>query len=429
MLFGKTTLRLIVGLLILLSGHLPSLESTQAQTVQPQPPEEFIYTVQPGDTLVGIALRYNLSVAQIVLANHLTNLNLIFPGQKLVLSRVTAPNTPTPQSDHTDSNPTHIIQPGETLFTIANQYGISLDALIQANDILNPDVIQVGQVLQIPLGPTPTPQPLAAPFLSIDLSEPTIIQGRTLLVKVKLAAPLTLTGTFDGRPILFQNMGEGQFWGITAIHAMVEAKSYPVSLTATQPDGTQVTTIANVNVVDGPYGNEDIVLDDTTSQLLDEQLIKTEQQKLDNLWSQITQRPRWNGPFIYPVEIGELRITSNFGTRRSYSGSPLASFHAGTDFGGEVGLPIYAPADGMVVMAEKLTIRGNAALLDHGLGLFSGYWHMDRLAVQVGQEVKPGDLIGYLGETGLVTGPHLHWEMRLNGIAVEPLQWVQQRIP
>lgn len=429
MFVSKTALNLMVGLIVLLSGLSTLLEPTYAQTNQPSPSEQFIYTVQPGDTLVGIALRYNLSVAQIVQANNLTNLNLIHPGQRLILSVVTTPADSTPQNSSPNTYPTHFIQPGETLFTIAAKYGLSLEALIQANNILNPDMIQVGQALQIPLGPKPTPQPLTAPFVSVDLSEPTIIQGRTLIITVKLSAPITLTGTLEDRPILFQNMGEGQFWGIAAIHAMAEPKTYPISLTATQPGGNQTTITSTVTVVEGPYGAEDIQLDDDHSQLLDEQLIKTEQEKLDNLWSQVTLPPRWNGPFIYPVELSELRITSNFGTRRSYGGSPVASFHGGADFGGEVGLPIYAPATGVVVMAERLTIRGNAVLVDHGLGLYSGYWHLDRLAVQVGQEVKPGDLIGYLGDTGLVTGPHLHWEMRLNGIAVEPLQWVQQKIP
>jgi murein DD-endopeptidase MepM/ murein hydrolase activator NlpD len=82
-----------------------------------------------------------------------------------------------------------------------------------------------------------------------------------------------------------------------------------------------------------------------------------------------------------------------------------------------------------VVLAEPLTVRGNAVLIDHGMGLYSGYWHQSKIAVHEGQEVQTGDLIGYVGDTGLVTGPHLHWEMRLNGIAVEPLQWVMQSIP
>jgi murein DD-endopeptidase MepM/ murein hydrolase activator NlpD len=63
------------------------------------------------------------------------------------------------------------------------------------------------------------------------------------------------------------------------------------------------------------------------------------------------------------------------------------------------------------------------------MGLFSGYWHQSQLTVVVGQEVQAGDLIGYLGNTGLVTGPHLHWEMRVQGIAVDPTQWIQQTIP
>jgi murein DD-endopeptidase MepM/ murein hydrolase activator NlpD len=148
-----------------------------------------------------------------------------------------------------------------------------------------------------------------------------------------------------------------------------------------------------------------------------------------NLWSQVSLRPRWEGPFRYPVEISSLRITSHFGTRRSYNDSPATSFHGGTDFGGGVGAPIYAAAAGRVVLAEELTLRGNAVLIDHGMGLFSGYWHQSQLVVATGQEVQAGDLIGYMGNSGLVTGPHLHWEIRLHGIAVEPLQWVQQTIP
>ena len=89
----------------------------------------------------------------------------------------------------------------------------------------------------------------------------------------------------------------------------------------------------------------------------------------------------------------------------------------------------FAPAAGTVVLANGLNVRGNAVLIDHGMGLFSGYWHQSQIAVQVGDELSAGDLIGYIGDTGLVTGPHLHWEIRLGGIAVEPLQWVQESIP
>ena len=95
------------------------------------------------------------------------------------------------------------------------------------------------------------------------------------------------------------------------------------TLTATRPDGTVVTASENVTVVAGPYGTEYIQFDDSRSALLDADLIQLEQEKLANLWSQVSLRPRWEGPFRYPVEISSLRITSPFGTRRSYNGSPV----------------------------------------------------------------------------------------------------------
>jgi murein DD-endopeptidase MepM/ murein hydrolase activator NlpD len=208
---------------------------------------------------------------------------------------------------------------------------------------------------------------------------------------------------------------------------MEPAASYTLTLRATWPDGPQVMVEKNITVVEGSYGYEHIQLDGEHSRLLDADLIKQEQEKLNSYWVQISPQPRWNGPFGYPVD--SVRLTSYFGTRRSYNSSAETTFHGGIDFGGQVGAPVYAPAAGRVVMAHPLTIRGQAVLIDHGLGLFSGYWHLNDIAVVEGQEVQPGALIGFLGGTGLATGPHLHWEMRLNGIAVEPLQWVQQIIP
>ena len=184
-----------------------------------------------------------------------------------------------------------------------------------------------------------------------------------------------------------------------------------------------------MTVVEGPYGSEDIQLDESRNALLDADLLAQEREKLVNLWSQVTLQPLWEGPFGYPVGGNSPRFTSYFGTRRTYNNSQEPSFHGGTDFGGEVGTPIYAPAAGRVVLAEPLTVRGNAVLIDHGLGLYSGYWHQNQIVVTEGQEIQRGDLIGYLGNTGLVTGPHLHWELRLNGIAVNPLQWVRESIP
>ena len=86
------------------------------------------------------------------------------------------------------------------------------------------------------------------------------------------------------------------------------------------------------------------------------------------------------------------------------------------------------PAAGLVAMAEPLNVRGNAVVIDHGRGIFTGYWDLSEIKVTVGQELRTGDLIGLVGTTGLSTGAHLHWELRIYGIAVDPMQFVTERL-
>jgi murein DD-endopeptidase MepM/ murein hydrolase activator NlpD len=92
-------------------------------------------------------------------------------------------------------------------------------------------------------------------------------------------------------------------------------------------------------------------------------------------------------------------------------------------------VPIHAPADGVIVLAQPLTVRGNAVILDHGWGIFSGLYHMSEINVTVGQRVKQGQVVGKIGGTGLATGPHLHWDLRVRGLNVDPLQWTRRVFP
>ena len=134
-----------------------------------------------------------------------------------------------------------------------------------------------------------------------------------------------------------------------------------------------------------------------------------------------TPRSRFRPPLH-----GEFRHTSPFGSRRTYGKDPALSAHAGEDYSALAGTPVYAPAEGTVVLAEQLFVRGNAVVLDHGNGVFTGYWHLSELDVKPGEVVAPGQLLGKVGSTGLSTGAHLHWEMRVSGMAVDPLQWLGQ---
>jgi len=127
-----------------------------------------------------------------------------------------------------------------------------------------------------------------------------------------------------------------------------------------------------------------------------------------------------NHRFSWPVNGP---ITSPFGYRNDpvLGGNRL---HAGVDIGASSGTPIKAAGDGVVVMAGWNGGYGNFTLIDHGGGLATGYGHQSRIGVSIGQHVSTGEVIGYVGSTGASTGPHLHWEVRVNGTPVDPMGWV-----
>jgi murein DD-endopeptidase MepM/ murein hydrolase activator NlpD len=121
--------------------------------------------------------------------------------------------------------------------------------------------------------------------------------------------------------------------------------------------------------------------------------------------------------------------SSRFGNRRSYNGGEYLYFHTGLDFCGQVGHPIYAAASGVVVFADSLTVRGKATMIDHGWGIYTAYMHQSEIFVSVGDHVEKGQLIGAVGNTGRVEGPHLHFEVLVGGVQVDPLDWLNQEFP
>jgi murein DD-endopeptidase MepM/ murein hydrolase activator NlpD len=136
----------------------------------------------------------------------------------------------------------------------------------------------------------------------------------------------------------------------------------------------------------------------------------------------------WTGTFHVPVD--DPCINSGYGDRRSYNGSDYIYFHTGIDYGVCANnLNIYAPAPGVVVFTGLLTVRGNATIIDHGWGVYSGLYHQSKILVQVGQIVKAGELVGIIGATGRVTGPHLHWDLFVNGTQANPLDWLANTYP
>lgn len=147
--------------------------------------------------------------------------------------------------------------------------------------------------------------------------------------------------------------------------------------------------------------------------------IRQESERLGEIFRSVTPH-RWSGPFLLPVGDDPTR---NFGARSIFNGQSRNP-HAGIDFKSREGTPVRAPNAGLIVLAENLFFTGNTVVVDHGLGLYSLLAHLSRIDVARGEAVESGAALGLVGATGRVTGPHLHWAVRLNEARVDPISLI-----
>lgn len=424
-------LSLISALLVALTLVAPA--AAQAETSS-------VYVVQAGDTLYSIARRFNVAPGDLARYNNLLNPNLIFVGQEIHIPVATQPIEPVSRSGAPSGGTyrVHIVQPGENLFRIALNYGVGVSAIAAANGLGNTALIFVGQALNIPTSAETTTAPIAQPtvplpdpFLSFDVGPLPVTQGSIVIVRVRTRQPVTLEGLFIDWRIPFAQEGD-TYYGVVGVSASPTTGPtpgiYPLTVVATDANGARVNIAASVQVGPGRFNSEYINLPPDRQALLDPNLVAAERAKLDPVWTIFNPTRYWNGPFALPID-NYVKISSPFGTRRAYNGGPFSSYHEGTDFSATTGTPVYAPANGVIVLAEPLTVRGNAIVIDHGWGVFTGLWHLSEIDVVVGQQVNQGDFIGRVGGTGLSTGPHLHWDVRVRSLNIDPMQMVRQAFP
>ena len=178
------------------------------------------------------------------------------------------------------------------------------------------------------------------------------------------------------------------------------------------------------------FKKEDISLNQAMSNLRSsEDPVKLEQSR--RLWAILVTVGEGSASpcesMISPVD--SYIMTSWFGDRRNFlytDGGTAGSVHTGVDMAADTGTPIVAPLGGKVVLAEDRVLTGFSIVLEHFPGVYSLYYHLDTLDVQAGDILVPGDSLGSLGATGLVTGPHLHWELRVNTIPVDPMRYLDK---
>jgi murein DD-endopeptidase MepM/ murein hydrolase activator NlpD len=197
--------------------------------------------------------------------------------------------------------------------------------------------------------------------------------------------------------------------------------SYDLSIQATQTaDNSPLACRANFEVTEGHYKVESLKVAPKFVEPSPEDLKLAQDQgaRLRAIYAAITPEKLWQGKFRMPIQ-GATSF-KNFGSRRVLNGEP-SSPHSGVDVGAVAGTPIHATQRARVVLAEPLYFSGNTVVLDHGLGIYTLYGHMQSMSVKVGDTVEAGEVIGLVGSTGRVTGPHLHWGLSISGAMVNAL--------
>lgn len=229
--------------------------------------------------------------------------------------------------------------------------------------------------------------------------------------------------TFDKHNInFFKNpIKNDSYYTFLPISYYKDIKEYRVIISYIK-ENKKIFKGISIKVIEGKYKSEKINVAKGKITLSKKNKIRTkkEYEKAMKIYNTTTQELYAKEDFIYPLES---KITSNFGTRRIYN-NEFKSYHSGTDFKAKVGTPIKAVNDGIIVISENRFYAGNSIVINHGQGLYSCYFHLNKMNYKVGDFVKRGDIIGVSGDTGRVTGPHLHFSFRLHGIQVDPLQFI-----
>ncbi len=267
----------------------------------------------------------------------------------------------------------------------------------------------------------PTPVPLG---IDVRVSSATIAQGETIQIEVTCNQPCRASARWGDRDIRMSSPADDRAWGALAAHALAEPGPQELQVEAVTASGQRVTLTSPLPVVPGTFASEALTFGASTAALLDPVIADAENTHMNEIWSVYSPQRLWDGPFAWPWQGV---ITSEFGTRRVYQ-QAVQSFHTGIDIDGETGDAVLACAHGVVILAEPLQVRGNAVVINHGAGVMSGYFHLDQIDVTEGQIVAAGEQLGLMGSTGLSTGSHLHWELRVGGVAANPRQWADQAI-
>lgn len=413
-------------LLLICTLSLACLVSSPTRQLYAQLPED-TYVVKPGDTLGSIAAQFDLSLQDLADSNQLADVDLLEVGQQLNLPRPNASAAFT------------LARPGDTVQSIAAREGLSPARLAILNRLAPAARLFPGQrILLARQSPRPAARLHFGAVRIVNI--PTAVeQGEAGWLQVEASRPLALTASWDALPIGIWPLAirEGELpdpaansdvtiWGAyLPAPASMEPGERLLQLRYEARSGVTVTRSFLVEVRERRFASQQITLPPEQNALLEQAVSQSELDLLIPIWSNAATPVQWRQPFRLPLS-SPFPTTSPYGIKRSYNGGAFQTFHTGQDFAAPGGSPVVAAGDGIVALAEQLKVRGVSVIIDHGAGLFTGYWHLRETVVVPGAKVHAGEAIGFVGTTGRSTGEHLHWELRIYGAAVDPLPFLHR---
>ncbi|MCX4187443.1 peptidoglycan DD-metalloendopeptidase family protein [Methylophaga sp. OBS4] len=246
-----------------------------------------------------------------------------------------------------------------------------------------------------------------------SLPQQSAVPGGVVNIPLSLDTEKKPAVSFQNKPVMVV-AADGQWQAVLGVPLTAKAGSHKIQVTRGSEQSTAIFDIA-----DKAYPTQHITITDkrkVNPTKLDMERINRETAKINKALKHWTEKDVIPFNFIWPIE-GE--ISGLFGRRRVFNGEPRKP-HSGMDIAAPTGTAIHAPAEGVVRDTGDYFFNGNTVFIDHGQGLVTMFCHMDRIDVKTGQSVKQGEVIGTVGATGRVTGPHLHLGVSLNDERVEP---------
>jgi murein DD-endopeptidase MepM/ murein hydrolase activator NlpD len=245
--------------------------------------------------------------------------------------------------------------------------------------------------------------------------------GEAVILEVRPSAPpVAVHGTVFGHGVRFfeATPPDGVWRALVGIDLETEPGDYELAVRASTLGGRTVHATYTLGVEAKEFPTRHLKVNPSfvnpPSEVIDR--IQREARDVAAIFQKASVDRQWRGGFVAPVS-GES--TSSFGRRSVYNGEPRSP-HSGTDFRAGEGTPVGAPNAGTVVLTGDLYFSGNVVIIDHGWGLYSYFAHLSAIDVAEGDTVTRGQVVGRVGATGRVTGPHLHWTVRLNDARVDP---------